>query len=123
MPETPARESRGLVAIGTLHSFWMSTKWAIQSDAAEHLYVAVDGEANKRVPGVREEAVELGPVLVGRAQLEEQHRMILADEELDQGWFLILANVVGVLHINSDDLVAHEFEVSLVLLDGGRRLV
>ena len=49
--------------------------------------------------------------------------MILADGELDEGWFLIFANVVGVLHINSDDLVALEFEVSLILLDGGRRLM
>ena len=49
--------------------------------------------------------------------------MILADGELDEGGFLIFAMVVGVLHINSDDLVALELEVSLVLLDGGRRLV
>ena len=49
--------------------------------------------------------------------------MILADGELDEGWFLIFANVVGVLHINSDDLVVLEFEVSLVLLDDGGRLV
>ena len=49
--------------------------------------------------------------------------MILADGELDEGWFLILANVIGVLHINSDDLVALEFEVSLILLDDGGRLV
>ena len=95
----------------------------LQSDAAEHLYVAVDGEASKRVPGVGEEVVEPGAVLVGGAQLKEQHRMILADGELDEGWFLIFANVVGVLHINSDDLVALEFEVSLVLLDDGGRLV
>ena len=49
--------------------------------------------------------------------------MILADGELDEGGFLIFAMVVGVLHINPDDLVALEFEVSLVLLDGGRCLV
>ena len=29
--------------------------------------------------------------------------MILADGEHDEGWFLIFANVVGVLHINSDE--------------------
>ena len=55
--------------------------------------------------------------------MKEQHRMILSDGDLDEGWFLILANIVGVLHINSDDLVALEFEVSLVLLDDGGRLV
>ena len=49
--------------------------------------------------------------------------MILADGELDEGGFLIFAMVVGLLHINSDALVAIELEVSLVLLDGGRRLV
>ena len=49
--------------------------------------------------------------------------MILADGELDEGGFLIFANVVGVIHINSDDLVVLELEVSLVLLDGGRRLM
>ena len=48
--------------------------------------------------------------------------MILADGELDEGWFLIFANVIGILHINSDDLVALEFELSLVLLDDGGRL-
>ena len=49
--------------------------------------------------------------------------MILANGELDEGGFLIFAMVIGVLHINSDDLVALELEVLLVLLDGGRRLV
>ena len=38
---------------------------------AEHLYVTIDGEANKRVPGVGEEVVERGAVLVGGAQLKE----------------------------------------------------
>ena len=76
----------------------------------------------KGVPGVGEEVVEDGAPFSG-AQLEEQHRVFLADGELAEGRFLRCFRRVVVLKINADDLVALEAKVALVLREGDRHLL
>lgn len=93
----------------------------LQIDAFYPGFLAVNGEACKGVPGVSEEVVEDGAPFSG-AQLEEQHRVILADGELAEGGFLRRFRLVVVLEINVDDLVALEAEVALVLREGDRHL-
>ena len=55
--------------------------------------------------------------------MEEQHRLGLADRELYEGGLLLVCCLIGVLDINSDDLVALYLEVLLVLIDDGLHLL
>ena len=62
----------------------------LQADAVKLLDVLVDGEASKSVPCVCEEVVKRRALVFGGAQLEQQHRLGLADGELDEGGLLLV---------------------------------